>query len=74
MVCKEGKKKGVKFMYREIFSIGKWEINTEKGRILVIDDNAEEAIMNKLGKHFRIEICNNLGGAFLKILEKIIAY
>ena len=65
-------------MYKleEVFNIGELdelEFNEEKesARILLIEHNVEEGsvIVNKLNKHFRIEVCDNLVTGFLKALE-----
>lgn len=60
-------------MFREIFKIDELEFNgRRRGRILVIDHNIKQAsfIVSKLSRHFKIEVCGNLGAAFLKLLEK----
>ena len=61
-------------MFEEIFEIDELAFNAgeESARILLVDHNAEqgEFIVNKLSRYFRVEVCDNLGMALLKALEK----
>ncbi len=57
-------------MFGEMFKIDELEFNGEKrgGEILVVDHNVEQTIASRLNRHFRIDICDNLGMALLKDL------
>lgn len=45
----------------------------ESTRILLVDHNVKQrsVIVNKLNKHFRIEVSDNMVGSFLKALGRL---